>query len=290
MIQAAGAVVFDPAERVLVVHRPRYDDLSLPKGKLEPGEHAAVAALREVREETGAIVALDADLPSVSYRVGDNPKTVHWWRGTVIDESPWQPDQEVDAVHWLTVDAAHDELTYGADRETLTAALTATTGPALIILRHAKAVGRNNWTGSDLDRPLTTTGEHQAAALADTLASFGVQNLISSPARRCLASLEPYAQRLGTSITAVDALTEPAGRDDPAAVRRAVTEAAAQAAADGQPTVICGHRPVLPDMLGAAGIDPTALRPAEFRMRHVGSQTSQLGLDSLVNPRFTKGA
>jgi 8-oxo-dGTP pyrophosphatase MutT (NUDIX family) len=120
-VQAAGGVVTryssDRGLEFLVVHRPRYDDWSLPKGKLEDGESIEDAARREVLEETGMQVKLGAVLPNTEYvdRHG-RPKVVHYWIMTVTGSAPWQPSDEVDEVRWMSSDEAATLLSYEHDR------------------------------------------------------------------------------------------------------------------------------------------------------------------------------
>jgi 8-oxo-dGTP diphosphatase len=121
-VHAAGGVVVrstpDGEVEVLVVHRPRYDDWSLPKGKLEAGETHEAAALREVEEETGVRCALGAKLPALRYadRKGRD-KVVHYWEMTPIAQGPWHANDEVDEVCWISPCHAQVLLTYDADRE-----------------------------------------------------------------------------------------------------------------------------------------------------------------------------
>ena len=126
VVQAAGGVVTrnarDGTLEVLVVHRPRYDDWSLPKGKLEPGESFEDAARREIEEETGVQVELGAALPTTDYvdRHG-RPKVVHYWRMTPVGETAWQPNDEVDETRWITVAEAGTLLSYEHDRRLVAA-------------------------------------------------------------------------------------------------------------------------------------------------------------------------
>jgi 8-oxo-dGTP diphosphatase len=114
-IRAAGGVVVRDG-RVAVVHRPRYDDWSLPKGKLEPGESWEHAALREIEEETGLRARLEEELETTHYQVGDRPKTVRWWRMSVDEDLGKGPDDEVDGLRWVTPDEALSLLDYEHDR------------------------------------------------------------------------------------------------------------------------------------------------------------------------------
>lgn len=124
MTRAAGGVVLRGGAggvQVLVVHRVRHSDWSLPKGKLDPGETAAEAAVREVAEETGVRTAVEEELPSVIYPIPTGTKHVRWWRMRVVDGDPTQriPDGEVDDARFIPVDEARELLTYPHDLELL---------------------------------------------------------------------------------------------------------------------------------------------------------------------------
>lgn len=122
-IRAAGGVVVDDAGRVLVVHRPRYDDWSLPKGKLDDGETSEAAALREVEEETGWRCELGDELPPVRYDVNGRLKEVRWWVMRPLSEAPPEErDAEVDELVWLAPDEAAARVTYPHDAELIRAA------------------------------------------------------------------------------------------------------------------------------------------------------------------------
>lgn len=119
-VRAAGGVIVceqDGERRVAVIHRPRYMDWSLPKGKLEPGESWERAALREVEEETGYRCQLERELPAIAYldRNG-RKKMVRYWEMT-SPEGDFRPDGEVDELRWVGLDEAKELLDYDHDRE-----------------------------------------------------------------------------------------------------------------------------------------------------------------------------
>ena len=115
-IRAAGGVVIKDG-RIVVVHRPRYDDWSLPKGKLDPGESWEEAALREVEEETGLRCRLEEELTSTHYLSKGTPKTVRYWRMSVLEDPARDPDDEVDELRWLTPEEAVRVLSYEHDAQ-----------------------------------------------------------------------------------------------------------------------------------------------------------------------------
>ena len=117
-IEAAGGVVVRDG-RVALVHRPRYDDWTLPKGKLDPGESFEQAAVREVEEETGIRAQLLRELPPTTYRVRDRPKIVRYWLMEVDDAGPFVPNDETDELRWVPLDEARELLTYHRDRDLL---------------------------------------------------------------------------------------------------------------------------------------------------------------------------
>jgi 8-oxo-(d)GTP phosphatase len=261
LIRAAGAVAWRPGPDgepdILLVHRKKYDDWSLPKGKTEPGEALPVTAVREVLEEGGAHLALGRRLVSVRYNVSGRPKRVHYWAARVLStDERAVPNDEVDEVAWVPAARAVDRVSYVHDHGVLAdfAARTAKTVP-LILLRHSKAVAKGNWKRPDAFRPLDDSGRADAKALADMLACFAPRpRLISSSAVRCAETLRPLSQLTGEQVREErllyvhDQSSQIAPTDPSTDVAALVREVIAA----GEPTVICAHRENLPALQEAA--------------------------------------
>ncbi|WP_240044326.1 NUDIX hydrolase [Nocardioides albidus] len=269
-ILAAGVVVFRPGREVLLVHRPKYDDWSFPKGKLDPGEHSTAAAVREVAEETGVHVRLGPPLPAQRYPVARRMKTVHYWTGRVVgddDVTAYRPNDEIDAVAWVPLEEAVGRLTHDHDRETLAAARRVRRkSRAVIVLRHAQARSRSAWRGPDAGRTLLKAGELESQRLVPLLAAYDVTRIVSSPSTRCVQTVRPYAEVAGCPLDLRPPLSEE--HATPAGVGEVVDELLSGDAG----SVLCTHRPVLPHVYDALGIDVdpgTGLEPAEMLVLHV---------------------
>jgi 8-oxo-dGTP diphosphatase len=272
-IPAAGVVVFrehDDLPEVALVHRPKYDDWSFPKGKVDPGETVPVAAIREVREETGLRVALGRPLESQRYPVEAGQKVVHYWVGRTAagaddDIEGYLINDEIDDVEWLPVDEARQRLTYPHDRATLRQAedVRHPTTP-LVVLRHASSVGRSAWSRTDHERPLDDTGRAQAVALAGLLMAYDIGRVITSPSVRCTQSVAPYAGLVGISSEQMRLLSEEGAEEG------SVSALAADTLRDlAVPTVICTHRPVLPWVFDGLGMRDPKLAKGELMVLHV---------------------
>lgn len=284
LITAAGAVAWrsglDGEPEVLLVHRKKYDDWSLPKGKTEPGELLPATAVREVLEESGARLVLGRRLVAVRYSVGGRPKRVHYWAARVTStDDQAVPNSEVDRIAWVPATRAAGHVSYPHDREVLAdfARLPAHTVP-LILLRHAKAAGKSDWKHADLSRPLDDCGHAAAKSLADLLTCFAARpRLISSPASRCLETLRPLAEVTGAQVREERSLylhnqSSGTGRADSLpSIAALVTEAIAS----GEPTVFCVHRENIPD-IRAAALAAIAAQSAQLGPDEDGPVTGQL--------------
>lgn len=285
-IIAAGAVVLrhDPDPQVLLVHRPRYDDWSLPKGKIERNENTAVCAVREVAEETGVRIRLRVPLDAHEYPVKSQTKQVHWWLADVVDDSklaPMDPD-EVDQVGWFSIDEALNRLNYADERDRLNQALEQPSTTGLVIVRHAKALHRKSWDGNDPERPLTDWGRRQSRALIPLLTAFGVRRVVSSSAVRCLQTVTPFTRAAGLSLEGWHELTEESAEENPDAVTAAMLQLTEETLSSGVPVAVCGHRPVLPGMLDAIGMPDRKFATAEIRVAQLTADQQVHSVDQLT--------
>ncbi|MEW2386406.1 NUDIX hydrolase [Micromonospora sp. NPDC047707] len=252
-IRAAGGVVWRPGPagvEVVLVHRPRYGDWSLPKGKLEPAEHPLFAAVREVAEETDVRAVPQVRLPSIGYRSEGRPKVVDYWSMQAVGEGGFQPGTEVDEVRWLPVDEAARLVSYPHDAEVLAAfaALPPVT-VATVLVRHGHAGKRGTWAGPDSGRPLDAQGWAQAHALAPLVALVRPVRLLAASARRCVQTLDPAAALLDLPIEVDGDLDEPrAGQDRDECVLATAARLAALGAA-GDPVAVCSQGKVIPGAL-----------------------------------------
>ncbi|GFG49867.1 NUDIX hydrolase [Mycolicibacterium agri] len=267
-VLAAGAVLWRPSDdgaetEVAVIHRPRYDDWSLPKGKVDAGESEPVTAVREVREETGYDCHLGRRLASVSYPIeGQGLKKVRYWAARAVG-GEFAPGDEVDELKWLPVKAAMKQVAYPHDRKVLRrfAKMPADTDTVLIV-RHGTAGSKSRYKGDDRLRPLDKRGRAQAESLVGVLLAFGADTLYAADRLRCKQTLEPLAEELGVRIRDEPLLTEEAYAADRKAARRRVLEIAA---AEGTP-VICTQGKVIPDLI-AWWCERDGVRPDKSRNR-----------------------
>lgn len=230
-VLAAGALVWrlkNDKLQVLVVHRPRYDDWSFPKGKAEPGESMVLTAIREVAEETGRQIVLGRYLGKARRRLvsGRKKRTLYWAAQVLPEAGPGEglraavkpaSKHEIDKVRWWKAEKAARKLTHADDKRLLARLVDwYESGQlqvhSLVLVRHAKAVSRATWgygINSEITRPLVMgRGQAQARDVAALLSAYGVGELVSSPWRRCVDTLAPYAHGCGLDLRSDEAFTE----------------------------------------------------------------------------------
>lgn len=288
-VYAAGGVVWrmiDGKYRVLLIHRTKYRDVTLPKGKVDPGETLAETAVREIREETGIRVSLGVPVGVSRYRMpSSRTKIVHYWAAEATDAavrtSTFVPNKEIAAIEWVGLKKARKHLSYPVDIEILDEFARLFDEQAfptfpIVVLRHAKARSREEWDGPDTARPLSTRGRRQANAIVGPLLAFGVRRIVSSPAERCVRTVRPLSAALAQRVTLTDVISQDAwseGRSDP----RLVVGERVRAR---KPVVVVSHGPVLPEIMQELALatgtmrgsylgSSSALEPAAFSVVHV---------------------
>ncbi len=277
-IYAAGGILWrivDNTLLVLLIHRTKYRDVTIPKGKVDPGEMLAETAVRELHEETGIRVRLGPPVGVSRYRLPSKKlKIVHYWAAeateAAIRASTFVPNKEIAAIEWVTVKKARSALSYPIDIEIIDEFTRLVDEQALetfplIVLRHAKALPREEWDGSDTDRPLTPRGKRQAKAIVGPLLAFGAQRIITSDARRCVKTVDPLAASIGKRIERTALLSQDAweaGTSD----ARTVVGARVRAR---KPAILCSHGPMLADILSEI-----ALATGTMRGSYLGSASA----------------
>jgi phosphohistidine phosphatase SixA/8-oxo-dGTP pyrophosphatase MutT (NUDIX family) len=245
---AAGGVLWrEDGSSLLValVHRPRYDDWTLPKGKLEGGELPLLAAVREVAEETGATVEVGRRLATVEYPIGAVPKRVSYWAMRYLD-GDHGPNDEVDEVSWLTVAEATQRMTYPIDRGVLAdfARLPAAS-TSILLMRHAKAGRRSDHRGEDRSRPLDKIGRRQARDAVAFLQAFNPKRILAADRARCEQTVRPLAERLGIECESAPEFSDEAYAEEP----RRTLKSFAVLAASGRTSVVCSQGNAIPGLL-----------------------------------------
>lgn len=257
-VLAAGGVLYrrtGGSVEVCLVHRPRYDDWSLPKGVLEKGEHPLAAAVREVTEETGVAGRPQLLFPQVGYPLPDGRrKTVDFWLMEATGDSRLDPQdtKEVDGAVWLPIAEAIGRLTY-ADELPLVEALAAMPAVTAVVglVRHAHAGDRKKWSGNDSLRPIDERGQAEAALIGQLYASFGPKRLYAATPLRCKQTLEPLAAALGDQPIVLDsAFAEPVDAEDAPAKGKVALQRLLELV-PGPTPVICSQGKVIPHMLAA---------------------------------------
>jgi 8-oxo-(d)GTP phosphatase len=282
IVWAAGAVLWRPRPNlsieVAVIHRPRYDDWSLPKGKVDPGETEPVTAVRETFEETGHHAILGRRLHNVSYPVDQGTKRVRYWAARSRG-GEFTPGREVDELIWLPISDAIQKVTYSHDRKVLRrfAKLPADTQTVLVV-RHGTAGSKSRFSGDDKMRPLDKKGRAQAEALVAQLSAFGPTDVYAADRLRCYQTVEPLAEELGVTICNEPALTEEAYADNAKRGRKRIL----QIAQLHRNPVICTQGKVIPDLI-AWWCERDGISPDKSRNRKGSTWVLSLADDRLVS-------
>ena len=283
-ILAAGAVLWRKGEKkkieVLIIHRPKYDDWTFPKGKAEIGEPLIACAYREVLEETNIETAFGPYLGEVEYLTNDGKKKVSFWSAKVIKEKEFNSNAEVDQLKWVEVTKVKELLTLDTDRKILEQFLRIEpdTKP-LVLLRHAKAVTRDEWQGEDDDRPLDSYGQNQAKRLLAMYQVFNLEQIHSSDAVRCYDTVVAIAKGLSIKLEVTGKLSESTFKKD----KEKAFDYAKDLMKLNESILLCSHNPILPKILNKltkkseVDADEGKLLPADGWVIHrIGKEVIQI--------------
>lgn len=308
-VYAAGGVVWRLVEgrlMVLVIHRTAYVDVTLPKGKVDPGETLAQTAAREIHEETGIQVSLGVPVGVSRYRMPNKrQKIVHYWAAeateAAIRASAFVPNKEIAALEWLSIKKARKRLSYPVDVEILEHFATLVEDGVLhtfpiIALRHAKALPREEWTKADAARPLTPRGKRESESIVGPLQTFGPQRIVSSPAARCVKTVTPLSKKIGRRIELAESIGQDAWEEGTSDLRTVM----GRLVRDRRPAVVCSHGPVLPGILSELALatgtlrgsylgSASALDPAAFSVVHLSATNPGSGIVAIEthDPKLT---
>lgn len=263
LIEAAGGVLWRPAAggagiEVALVHRPKYDDWSIPKGKLTSGEHPVVGGVREVWEETGHLGLPGRPLGEIRYLKEGAPKRVRYWAMRVAD-GRFAPNDEVDQLMWLPPREAQVHLSADRDQSVLAGLdFDAVNTWPCVMVRHGSAGERSTWQGDDRERPLDQQGDDQAEALVPLLTAYGVRRVLSADVLRCMETIGPYASSAHLSVESEPLMSETGYAEQP---DRAL-ERLLEILGNGVPSVVCSQGKTLPSLISDAceslkGVPPT---------------------------------
>lgn len=287
--------MIDGKLNVLLIHRGGRRDISLPKGKVDPGESLPETAVREIREETGLRIVLGVPVGITEYKLpSGKDKVVHYWAAEIndkaIQKSTFKPNDEVEALEWAPVDQARGMLSYDPDRVILDnfQALVdqgVTRTFSITVLRHAKAVDAGSWPGSDKDRPLAPRGLRQAEAIVPIISSWRPKVFVSSSSVRCRQTITPLATALKKDVAFKDSISQHAFDYEAPQLRKIV----GKRVRERKSAIICTHGPVLPEVvrevalatgtpLGSFVREASALDTGSFSVIHLSATHPASGI------------
>ena len=274
MIQGAGVVLWrreDDEIHVCLVHRSRYNDWSLPKGKREANESLIACAYRETLEETGYSSIFGQYLGEIEYTYSSEKKTIKYWAAEARSQERNFSTSEISDIEWLPISAALSRVNYESDKEILRRFNTIDVDAAtLILLRHCKAISRDDWRRGDIDRPLADIGITQSMRLAHDLFPYEITEIYTSPAERCMSSVLPIAQKKNVSIRVDWSIEEERFAKNKADALETITRIMKA----GEGALLCSHNPVLPHIVKklidkfVIEVDTVSLEPADAWIIH----------------------
>jgi 8-oxo-dGTP diphosphatase len=291
MIRAAGAVVWrrndEDQIEILLVHRPRYGDWSLPKGKAEASETQIACAFREVMEETGSEVRFGQFLAQVTYENDGETKLVDYWAAKHLVQISQPNVKEIDLLEWARLDDLERFQLRQSDHEVImNFAQRDPDSSVLILLRHAQALSRSSWSSDDGDRPLSQEGVLQSRRLISNLTPFEIREIHTSSAVRCYDTINPLARALGIEYFFSDDISEYCFSLD----HEKTYKYFEKLLQNDYSTVVCSHNPILPKVLSrffkrsGFDLDIAELQPSDsWVIHHIDREV--VAVDYLPGPR-----
>ena len=255
LIIAAGGVVWRETEdskiELAIIHRPKYDDWTFPKGKLDTGEELISCSYREIMEETGLDIELGPFLGAVEYESFEEAKHVSYWAAKALGSSKdFHANNEADLLEWHDFESARAKLTRDTDKEILEIFVESPFQAAkLIFLRHAKALARSEWQSGDEDRPLDNLGQLQAKRMHAVYQVFGISQIHTSDAVRCYDTVIGLTNTLKIEPVITSKLSEYTFEKNKDKSLEYALELAETSRTTGATILLCSHNPVLPRML-----------------------------------------
>jgi 8-oxo-dGTP diphosphatase len=290
VIRGGGSVVWRRGEddklEIALIHRPKYNDWTIPKGKCEDGESQITAAFRETIEETGFKVKFSRFLGDVEYQTDEGKKQISYWRAKFQKSVGLPIEGEVDEVRWFEVNSAVERVSHDSEKEIIQRFLESDLDSKVLIqLRHCKALARTEWEGDDSKRPLDSVGLEQSERLIQNLIPFGIEEIHSSDAVRCYESINPLAKSLSLNYFFTDSLSEIVYQRKPNRVFKYIE----RLLDNSNTTLICSHNPILPHYLQIKlnrqgfNVNDTFLKPGDaWIIHHI--QREILAVDKLSAP------
>lgn len=286
---AAGALLWRRTAgeiEIAVVHRPHYDDWSLPKGKVDAGENLSTTAIREIEEETGLQPQLGWLIGYVQYPVKDRTKVVYYWTAEVVG-GEFEANDEVDELRWLSREDALATVSYDLDREVITqglALLDLNCDRRVLMVRHAKAHNRQGWAGDDNLRPLAKKGRRQAEMLISQLSGYAPSVIYSAEPVRCQHTAEPLAQDVDLDIHVEEAFGDNAYEQNPQAGIEALLKLVNSAGA-GSVTTVVSQGTAIPGMIEPL-LGPTTVEIEDMRVKKASVWVLHFAGEKLVGADY----
>lgn len=290
VLRGGGSLVWrrreDESLEIALVRRLKQSDWSLPKGKCENQDSQISTAYRVTIKDTGFDVKFSRYLGDAEYKSNDGIGLFSFWRAKYQTTLERHDFSEIEEVRWFDLKRAVSEVAHDSERVLIQKfADSDLDTKVLILLRHCKALARNEWVGDDTNRPLDNIGIAQANRLVENLIPFGISEIHSSDAARCYESINPLAKHLSLNYFFTNSLSEIVYDVKPNRVFKYIEKLLENEST----TLVCSHNPILPNYLEGKlekqgfKVSDTFLKPGDaWVIHHI--QKEILGVDKIEVP------